>query len=98
MSTAAVLCRWLCRNERHVAEGIFGRHGRYLPTVAWLMSKPSLSSSPWMRGAPHSGFAWLILQISLRISRAILGRPGGVIAAASRVGSPYDASQLQLPV
>jgi hypothetical protein len=28
-----------------------GRHGRYLPTVAWLTSMPSLSSSPWMRGS-----------------------------------------------
>jgi putative transposase len=36
------------------------RHGRYLPTEARLTSMPSLSSSPWMRGAPHSGFARLI--------------------------------------
>ena len=27
---------WLCRNERQVGEGALGRHGRYLPTVAWL--------------------------------------------------------------
>jgi hypothetical protein len=32
--------------------GLGGR-GRYLPTVAWLTSTPSLSNSPWMRGAPE---------------------------------------------
>src|SRR5258708_38565381 len=32
----------------------------YLATVDWATSKPSLSSSPWMRGAPQSGFARLI--------------------------------------
>ena len=26
MSTAAVSCMWLCRNERQVGEGTFGRH------------------------------------------------------------------------
>jgi hypothetical protein len=30
-----------------------GSRGRYLPTVAWLTSTPSLSNSPWMRGAPE---------------------------------------------
>src|SRR5882757_5862033 len=57
--------------------GALGRHERYLPTVAWLTSMPSLSSSPWMRGAPQSGFAWLIWRIRSRISRLILGRPRG---------------------
>src|ERR1700731_3901343 len=57
--------------------GTLGRHGRYLPTVAWLTSMPSLSSSPWMRGAPQSGFAWLIWRIRSRTSRLILGRPRG---------------------
>jgi hypothetical protein len=37
-----------------------GRHGMYLPTVAWHTAMPSLSSSPWMRGAPQSGLAMLI--------------------------------------
>ena len=27
----------------------------YRPTVAWLTWMPSLSSSPWMRGAPQWG-------------------------------------------
>jgi hypothetical protein len=29
-------------------------------TVAWLTSMPSLSSSPWIRGAPQSALALLI--------------------------------------
>jgi len=28
----------------------------YLPTLAWLISIPSLSNSPWMRGAPRAGW------------------------------------------
>ena len=52
-----------------------GRHGRYLPTVAWLTSMPSLSSSPWMRGAPQSGLARLMSRISRRISSGTLGLP-----------------------
>ena len=51
MSIAAMSVRWLCRKLRQVGEGTLGRHGRDMPTVAWLTSMPSLSSSPWMRGA-----------------------------------------------
>src|SRR5450631_1324870 len=36
---------------------------------------PSLSSSPWMRGAPQSGFSKLIRRINARISVSICGRP-----------------------
>src|SRR6202166_2167334 len=36
---------------------------------------PSLSNSPWIRGAPHSGLAMLISRISLRISGGTVGRP-----------------------
>jgi hypothetical protein len=35
---------------------------------------PSLSNSPWIRGAPHSGLAMLISRISLRIFGEV-GRP-----------------------
>ena len=56
-------------------EGTLGRHGRYLPTVAWLTSMPSMSNSPWIRGAPHNGFAVLILRIRSRTSRLMPGRP-----------------------
>src|SRR5450756_2067233 len=36
---------------------------------------PSLSNSPWIRGAPHNGLAMLISRISLRISVGKVGRP-----------------------
>src|ERR1019366_8371435 len=35
------------------------------------MSKPSLSSSPWMRGAPHVGFSATMRKISSRTSLLI---------------------------
>src|ERR1700680_4297791 len=36
---------------------------------------PSLSNSPWIRGAPHSGLAMLISRIRLRISNGTVGLP-----------------------
>jgi len=42
--------------------------GHILPTLDSETSNPSLSSSPWMRGAPHNGFSWLICRISARNS------------------------------
>jgi len=36
---------------------------------------PSLSSSPWMRGAPHNGLALLMRRIKARMSAPILGHP-----------------------
>ena len=36
---------------------------------------PSFSSSPWIRGAPHKKFSWLIRTISARTSLLILARP-----------------------
>jgi hypothetical protein len=55
--------------------GVLGRRGKYLPTVAWLTSMPSLSNSPWMRGAPQRGLAELIRRIRSRISGFVLERP-----------------------
>src|SRR6516164_3644746 len=51
------------------------RHAMYLATVVCPTSMPSLSSSPWMRGAPQSGFARLMSRMSCRTSCDILGRP-----------------------
>src|SRR6516162_4031634 len=48
----------------------------YLATVSWDTSIPSLSSSPWIRGAPQSGLAVLILRIHCRTSPSIAGLPG----------------------
>jgi hypothetical protein len=51
-------------------------HHVYLLTLLSPMSMPSLSSSPWMRGAPQMGFSRHILQIRSRTSREMAGRPG----------------------
>src|SRR6202051_4649446 len=47
----------------------------YLATLDCATSIPSLSSSPWMRGAPQSGFSTLIRRINPRSSVSIGGRP-----------------------
>src|SRR6267154_900108 len=47
----------------------------YLATLDCAISSPSLSSSPWMRGAPQSGFSTLIRRINTRMSVSICGRP-----------------------
>jgi hypothetical protein len=47
----------------------------YLATLVCPTSMPSLSNSPWIRRAPHSGLAMLISRISLRISSGTVGRP-----------------------
>src|SRR5216684_8298771 len=51
------------------------RSTMYLATLDCAISNPSLSSSPWMRGAPQSGFSTLIRRINTRISVSICGRP-----------------------
>src|ERR1700682_650352 len=48
----------------------------YLLTLLSPMSMPSLSSSPWMRGAPQLGFSRHILRARSRTSREMAGRPG----------------------
>jgi len=67
---------WFLRNTRHVCDGGLGWRVVYLETAAWELSIPSLSNSPWIRGAPHNGFSWLMRAISLRMSGGIAGRPG----------------------
>src|ERR1700676_5058499 len=47
----------------------------YLATLDCATSNPSLSNSPWMRGAPQCGFSTLICRINPRNSVAISGRP-----------------------
>ena len=48
----------------------------YLATLVWPTSIPILSSSPWIRGAPHNGFAMFISRINWRSSSDTAGRPG----------------------
>ena len=52
------------------------RHGMYLPMVAWLIAIPSLSSSPWIRGAPQSVLAMLIWRIRSRVANTPHGDRG----------------------
>ena len=48
----------------------------YLLTLVSPTSIPSLSSSPWIRGAPHIGFSRLSRRIKSRTSIGTAGRPG----------------------
>ena len=63
-SIAAIASAWLRRNVRHVCDG-GPRCFMYLETVNSATSKPSLSSSPWMRGAPPTVYFWAA---SLKVS------------------------------
>jgi hypothetical protein len=74
------------RNRRHHEKihrddpvGMIAQKGRrramYLATLVCPTSMPSLSSSPWIRGAPHSGLARLMSRINWRISGGTFGRP-----------------------
>src|SRR6202040_1694700 len=65
----------LRRNVLQPWDGGSLRLAMYLATLVWPIPMPILRSSPWIRGAPHSGLAMLISRISLRISGATVGRP-----------------------
>ena len=55
------------KQRQHVAPNLL--------TLVSPMVMPSLSNSPWMRGAPHSGFSRLIVRIKPRTSRDTAGLP-----------------------
>ena len=74
-SMAAMSGAWLRRNVRHPWLGGPRRLTMYLATLDCAISNPSFSSSPWMRGAPQSGFSMLIRRINPRRSVSICGRP-----------------------
>jgi hypothetical protein len=65
----------LCKKVRHPWLGDARRLTMYLATLDCATSNPSLSNSPWMRGAPQSGFSMLIRRINARSSVSICGRP-----------------------
>src|SRR5882762_10199982 len=67
---------WFSRKARQVGDGGLRQRTTYLLTLLSPMSMPSLSSSPWMRGAPQPGFSRHILRIKSRTSREMTGRPG----------------------
>src|SRR6266481_3900527 len=52
-SMAAMSGAWLCKKVRHPWLGGLRRFTMYLATLDCATSNPSLSSSPWMRGAPQ---------------------------------------------
>src|ERR1700674_1688867 len=74
-SMAAMSGAWLRKKVRHPWLGGPRRLTMYLATLDCAISNPSLSSSPWMRGAPQSGFSTLIRRINTRSSVSICGRP-----------------------
>lgn len=74
---AAVSCRCVRMNTRHVGEGR-GLSPMYLAIVARATRCPSMASSDWMRGTPQSGFSEAIRRMSPRRSRRIAGRPARV--------------------
>src|SRR5260370_751272 len=74
-SMAAMSGAWLRKKVRHPWLGGPRRLTMYLATLDCATSNPSLSSSPWMRGAPQSGFSTLIRRINARSSVSICGRP-----------------------
>ena len=45
-----------------------------VPTVASAIVMPSLSNSPWIRGAPQVGLAWHIWRMSAWAARGMRGR------------------------
>ena len=75
-SMETICVRWFSRKVRQVCDGGLRQRTMYLLTLVSPMPMPSLSNSPWMRGAPHKGFSRHILRIRSRTSREITGRPG----------------------
>ena len=75
MSTAAIASAWFSRNVFQDCEGGLRPRIMYLETVDCAISNPSISSSPWIRGAPQSGFSPAIRRMRSRSSRSTFGRP-----------------------
>jgi len=65
------LFTWFSKNILHHCDGDPLRRTRYLLTLVSLMSKPSLSKSPWIFGAPQGGFSRPMRQMSLRVNAMV---------------------------
>ena len=74
-SMPAMSGAWLRRKVRSLAW--WPTSLGHLAALDCATSNPSLISSPWMRGAPQSGFSMLIRRINTRRSVSICGRPPG---------------------
>src|SRR5260370_1489711 len=72
-SMAAIASRWFCRKvcQCLADSGFFGALLTHRETARSERSKPSLSNSPWMRGAPQVGFSTTMRKISSRNSLLI---------------------------
>src|SRR6478735_2808473 len=92
-SIAAIPSAWLRRNVFHPCEGGPLLRTIYLATLVWPISMPSLSNSPWIRGAPHNGLAMLISRISRRISNDTVVST----ATASRFPAPIQPKTGAVP-
>ena len=88
---AAMSGAWLCKKVRHPWLGGPRRLTMYLATLDCATSNPSLSSSPWMRGAPQSGFSMLIRRINRATPRrsAVALPVGATSNASSSESRPY---------
>src|SRR6516162_10049587 len=80
---------WLARNVRQVWDGGVCRFRRSRETVRSATSIPSFTSSPWIRGAPHRGFAAAIrvtraLISALRGGRPPVGRPESLVQCSRK--------------
>ena len=69
-SIAAIASRWFRKNasQRLAGSGSLGARFIQRETVLSERSKPSINSSPWIRGAPQVGFSSTILKINSRTS------------------------------
>src|ERR1700745_1836179 len=65
----------------------------YLATLDCATSNPSLSNSPWIRGAPQSGFSMLIRRIKARSSALDLRPP----AKRARLPTPVATKAGPMP-
>src|SRR5262249_5203212 len=74
---AAMSGEWLCRKVRHPWEGGPHRLTMYFATLDCATSKPSLSNSPWIRGAPTGGLSTLVRGMRGRRSASFWGGPQG---------------------
>jgi hypothetical protein len=79
-SMAAIASRWFRRNasQRLARSGSLGARFIQREIVLSESSKPSMRSSPWIRGAPQVGFSTTIRKINSRTSFGVGLLPTGL--------------------
>ena len=79
-SMAAIASRWFRRNasQRLARPGSLGARFIQREIVLSERSKPSMRSSPWIRGAPQVGFSTTIRKINFRTSFGVGLLPTGL--------------------